>query len=191
MVCIFEGLPGAGKTTILNSMAKYFEPQNIIILPEYLPGITGDRSGISFYVNNEEKKSKQMEKAKGKYCFCDRYWQSSAVYCSASSNAICVEELMSIYRILHKKELFSSYVYVYLRVTVEESLRRAQKPDVGNMWSTPSFCRRALELYDMLFSFMDEINPNLQGKLLVDMEATNGEDAGLYIADYLKSFAHG
>ena len=40
---------------------------------------------------------------------------------------------------LHREHLEDNYIYVYLKVSTEVSLRRAQTPDVSNMWATPSF----------------------------------------------------
>jgi thymidylate kinase len=177
MVYIFEGLPGAGKTSLINNLCEQLHTETPEVLPEYLPGLEGDRSDISFYIDNEARKSLLMKENSSRFLFTDRYWQSTAVYCSASSNALTVDELMTIHKINHKQELFNRYFYIYLRISAGTSVRRAQIPDVPNMWNTPSFARRSQALYDLLFLHIPSILPETTGRISIDMEKNTLHDA--------------
>ncbi len=185
MIYVFEGLPGAGKTSIISRLSEMLRNRNPIILPEYLPQSYGDRTDISFYVNNEKNKSKIMGEIRNQICLCDRYWYSSAVYCSASSNAYTVNEIMQIYKILHKENIFEKYIYIYLKVSKEVSIERAQIPDVTNMWSTPSFCSRAYDLYETIFNNLNEITQNVVDKMVIDIEKNSVNDICTELFKYI------
>ncbi|HHP1111519.1 MULTISPECIES: hypothetical protein [Bacillus cereus group] len=173
MNIVFEGLPGAGKTSIIKELIKSKKLKNIKILLEYLPEVTGDREDISFYISNEKKKSDYFSKNKDSILLCDRYWQSSAIYCGATSNGLDINDLKTLYFMLHREHLEDNYIYVYLKVSTEVSLRRAQTPDVSNMWATPSFSERCSKLYELVFDNIENIDKNVRKKIMIDTSSNS------------------
>lgn len=191
MNVVIEGLPGTGKTSVINLLKANRLIKDIEILPEYLPSIEGDREDISFYIKNEKAKSELLENNKNKTLICDRYWQSSAIYCAACSNGLNIKDINSLYSMLYREQLCSNYIYIYLKIPVEDSLKRAQVPDVGNMWAVPSFAQRCSQLYDMLYDQIEEIDRGVSDKLIINVLEKNLYETVETIEKYLLDKVNG
>jgi thymidylate kinase len=182
LICVVEGLPGVGKTTLCQALAQ---ASGALVLPEFLPETEGDREDVSYYLENERNKSARMAQSQKGWVVCDRYWQSSAVYCAASCNATSFEHLVQVKDILQPKPLFGRYVYVHLHVPESVSKARAHTPSVPNQWTSPTFSRRAAALYELAFQQAEALQPDVLAKIQVGTEHAGPDEVVARIVSFL------
>ena len=185
LTCVIEGLPGAGKTTTCQALAQSPRLRGAALLPEFLPESEGDREDISFYIENERGKSARMAAGSEPWLICDRYWQSSAIYCAATANAIALEELQAVRRMIHKTPLHGCYAFVHLQVPVEVSRARARQPSVPNQWCSPAFSQRVFALYELVYQRAQVLEPELLGKLQVPAASLCADEVAAMIEAFL------
>ena len=70
MNIVFEGLPGAGKSTLISELIK---DKNGVLLGEFCEGVTGTLGDIEYFINNEKKKNEIMKSSpSNQICYVDR-----------------------------------------------------------------------------------------------------------------------
>jgi hypothetical protein len=182
--CVLEGLPGAGKTAICESIVRDPRFANCRLLPEFLPNAGGDPEDTSYYVSIERQKSALMQNAAASIV-CDRYWQSSAIYCAATAMGKRLEDLTAVRRMLHREPTYGAYVLVHLRISTETSRRRARPPSVPNSWCAPAFCERAAALYDLAFKNAETLDSDLLGKIQIETAELTPDQSAQRVCGFL------
>ena len=100
MNIVFEGLPGAGKTTLISTLVKN---KSGMILEEFCEGVEGKIGDIEYFVNNEKMKNEIMKSCSGnQICCVDRLWQSTLVANAVICGVTSKNELKDLYNIIYK-----------------------------------------------------------------------------------------
>lgn len=186
MNIVFEGLPGAGKSTIIQVLQ--LELDNSIVLNEFLDNIQGDNRDIEYFLTNERMKYEIMKGKKNDFCLVDRFWQSTLVYNAVSCGATNLEELKSLYKILYKDQVFEDYTYVYLRVPSNISLIRHTNVGIDDcIWFNKSFNQKALYIYDMIYENIQEFSPSCNSKYKLDTKEQDFDTIFKTLRSILKS----
>jgi len=187
MNVIFEGLPGAGKSTTINLIKNTWTGKKVVVLSEFMENVQGDKRDIEYFLANEEMKYNIMKQSHDDLCLCDRFWQSTLVYNAVSCNANTLDELRSLYRIIYKDKVFKEDVYVYLYVPSYVSL--ARHTNVGEdecLWFNSTFNKKAERIYDLLYHNIEMFRPSLKLKIKVDTHTNDLHSTEKLITSFLK-----
>lgn len=155
MNIVFEGLPGAGKSTLIS---KLMHAENGIMLGEFCKDVLGTFGDIEYFLNNEKIKNEWMSQTKNdEICCVDRFWHSTVVANAVSCGVQSVEELKSLYDIIYKGYEFEEYVYIFLDIPSTLSLlRNENSPEAKQcMWFQEVFNQKAYKIYHMLYDHLE------------------------------------
>lgn len=173
---VLEGLPGAGKTTMLHEFAKN---KNIATVPQILPfePHAGQTVGHDFYQRSDLLKTDRWRKTKHSHLVLDRYYLSTLAFTWAYDKMHDTASYPSMFRwykeALSNHLLIRPYKVFYIEVPLRLSLiRKERKPDLGSgdIWSNSEF----LENFDRYYHyFYKEVEPGtkvvkLSGELPFD-----------------------
>jgi thymidylate kinase len=151
-----EGLPGAGKTSILNSLCKQ---KDICLLQQFEVAIDAKIDDQLQYINNDVFKSCLTQKTSSRICVLDRDFTSTLAFNYAKSRMNGSAEYSSLltrYKEMLGTELVLLDIYVYLRLTPELSIAR-KKREQDSIWSNPEFLTYLKEFYDDYFDYLKHI----------------------------------
>ena len=176
MNIVFEGLPGAGKTTLISALMK---DKNGIILGEFCDGVEGRLGDIEYFVNNEKKKDEIMRSNPGnRVCCVDRLWQSTLVANAVICGVTEKKELKDLYKIIYKGYEFENYVYVFLDMPSEISLaRNVNSEEVRKcMWFDELFNKKAYGMYHLLYENLEYVIDKEVSKIRIDTRENSMAD---------------
>jgi thymidylate kinase len=156
-IIAFEGMPGAGKTTIIDSLLKDNLLSESTMIPEPYIGKLDGLSGSKSYLDLEIDKLNKINDLKNHYnnILLDRTFLSTLAYSYAKSKINrgtdeyldllnYFEYLDNKYNLLRPTHLF------YLDVAIPESLKRREKfseIDEFNNWFDSEFLKHFSEFY--------------------------------------------
>lgn len=133
-IIAFEGLPGAGKTTVLDGLIRSDSLDNCIVLPELYLGKQDSFLGSKNYLDFEINKSKKVSDLKKKYnnILLDRTFLSTLAYYYAISKIHDrPDEYLDSFKYFeyldNKYNLFRPTHLFYLDVSIPISLKRRKK----------------------------------------------------------------
>ncbi len=160
-IIIFEGLPGSGKTTLINQLSEEFEISKVgEIIDKRFHEISPEKSkGLpqNFFLQSDKLKYFSAKKlSKNKPCLVDRGIFSTIAY------NLCIKNKTKLskkdYRpILKKYDL--DCIYVYIKISSELSIKRKNKKmnEVLDLWSFKKNLKKINKFYDETFSKMDNV----------------------------------
>lgn len=159
-IFILEGLPGSGKTFILNKISKELNMFKVdeILNDENKPFpseevMTNDQN---FYFQSDERKFILARKlSKSKNVIMDRFFPSTIAY------NLCIKEKNNdsfLYDKLEKLKLkFSSKViFIYIKIKPSTSISRKKKNNSEDLWSYEKNLIKTAKFYNEYFNN----NPN-------------------------------
>lgn len=170
MNIVFEGLPGAGKSTLISALMK---DKNGIVIGEFCDGIAGTLGDIDYFVNNEKKKNEIMKRSRStQICCTDRFWQSTLIANAVICGVTTKSELRELYNIIYKGYVFEDYLYVFLDIPSEISLLRNENSEEVRqcMWFNKIFNEKAYNMYHLLYDNIDYILKKKVHKILIDTQ---------------------
>lgn len=156
-IIAFEGMPGSGKTTMINKLFKKDLFKNSIVFSELYIGRIDNLSGSKSYLDSEIDRFSKICDFKKKYdtIILDRTFLSTLAYSYARSKTNRnMDEYRDVFRyfknIDKKHKLLRPTHLIYLDVTVSESIRRRKKfskIEEYNNWFDPEFLKHMSEFY--------------------------------------------
>ncbi|OGM18984.1 hypothetical protein A2686_01530 [Candidatus Woesebacteria bacterium RIFCSPHIGHO2_01_FULL_38_10] len=172
-IIAFEGIPGAGKTTAINTLLKNGSLFNCAVVPELYMGKLDSLSGSKSYLDAEIDKSSIINDTKNHYdnILLDRTFLSTIAYCYAKSkvdgDASTYLDLLRYFKYLDSKHnLIRPTCLFYLNITIPESIKRREKfskIDELHNWFDPEFLKHFSEFYDQKMNRF-----NMPGCILID-----------------------
>ncbi len=159
---IFEGLPGAGKTTLIHQLSKELKlPMVEEILDKDLKSILPkDTKGFSenFFFNSDKLKYSNAKEKEGKIVLIDRGVFSTWAYNACLNNKDILRQAKSSAKKILKK-YNSNCIYIYIKIDVKTSLFRKKKKinDSLDMWSFKENLKKTEEFYDRKFKNMKNV----------------------------------
>ena len=164
-IIAIEGMPGAGKTTVIKNIISNNLLRNCVALPEvYIRGLD-DTSESKMYLNSEVNKSEQINYLKSQYnnILLDRTFLSTIAYRYARSklNKHMDEyfKLLKYFTGIDNKNNFIRPTHLfYLDVDISESIKRRKrfsKVEEFNNWFNLSFLKYFSEFYNLNISKFD------------------------------------
>ncbi|MNC00977.1 thymidylate kinase [compost metagenome] len=185
---IFEGLPGAGKSTVIAAIQRTTENGQLLVLDEFLNHIPGDPRDIAYFLNNEAEKNERMKGRASGMVLCDRLWQSTLVYNAVACNVQSPDELLSLQKIIYKNKTFEDYIYVYLSLPSSMSLSRHSNTGMDDcIWFNPTFNSRAQYIYEMLYDNLERFSPNVISKIRIQTDQKTEKQVLAEIIGFLES----
>jgi thymidylate kinase len=148
IIC-FEGLPGSGKTTLIN-MLKESNPEHIFVIPEILGEISNEdlNSNQNFYYENDKMKFQQAFESSFPYILIDRGPISTLVYNYGKSKITGdyqeYHQLMGMYFDDFSKSKKFATTYVYIKTDISKSNERVSSNIGANYWGD----KKSLEYID-------------------------------------------
>jgi len=152
-----EGMPGAGKTAVINSIINDSLLDNCTALPEVYLGNLSNLSGSKSYLDVEIDKKNLIIDLKNKYenILLDRTFLSSVAYSYVTSkvngNIKDHKDLIKYFEYLDNKHQFLRPTHLfYLDVAVSESIKRRKTfaiIDEFHNWFDPEFLKYFSEFY--------------------------------------------
>lgn len=152
-IVVIEGIPGAGKTTVLRALATYGHT----VVGEYLADdgqlldmcehpVTDDDVG---HLRNLLRKHRQVNRVSDSTVYCDRDWLSALAYAaSVDDRNLLAERAQWVAARLHQGTLAIPDLYIVFDLDVDASLaRRAARLDPGHPWATREGIRRLRDFY--------------------------------------------
>lgn len=170
MNIVFEGLPGAGKSTLISALMK---DKCGRILGEFCDGVEGTLGDIDYFINNEKKKNEIMKSSpRDQICCIDRLWQSTLVANAVICGVATKSELRDLYNIIYKGYDFEDYIYVFLDIPSKLSLQRnVNSEEVRQcMWFDRLFNEKAYKMYHLLYNHMDYVLDKEVSKIIIDTQ---------------------
>lgn len=150
---VLEGMPGAGKTTVLRELAA----DGHAVVGEYLAHdghvldlsdhpVTDDDAG---HMTNLLRKHRQMERIHTSPVYCDRDWLSVLAYAaSTSDHDLLSERAQWVADRLQDETLLLPDLYVIFDLGVDVSLtRRTDRLDAAHPWAAHHSLRRLRDFY--------------------------------------------
>ncbi len=153
---VLEGLPGAGKTSILNSLRRQ---KDICVLQQFETTINSEINNQQQYRNNDLFKSKRAQNTANRICVLDRDFISTLAFDYAKTKMgrpIDYSPSLTQYKEMFGTELILADIYIYLRLTPELSIAR-KKMNRDSVWSNPEFLTYLKEFYDDYFDYLKHI----------------------------------
>lgn len=185
MNIVVEGLPGAGKTTLISTLLKN---KSGIILEEFCEGVDGKLGDIEYFVNNEKMKNEIMKSCSGdQICCVDRLWQSTLVANAVICGVTSENELKALYNIIYKGYNFENYIYVFLDISSEISLlRNVNSEEVRQcMWFDELFNQKAYKMYHLLYDYLEYVTDKEVHKILIDTQKYTPTDGAEMLNEWL------
>ena len=185
MNIVFEGLPRAGKSTLIS---EFIKDKNGVLLGEFCEGVTGTLGDIEYFINNEKKKNEIMKSSPlNQICYVDRLWQSTLVANAVICDVTTKNELRDLYNIIYKGYDFEDYIYVFLDIPSEISLRRnVNSEEVRQcMWFDELFNKKAYKMYHLLYEHLDYVLNKEVRKTLIDTQKYSLADGVRLINEWL------
>lgn len=165
---VFEGIPGAGKTSIANLLRKEQKTNSWVFLPEiHLDDAHDDLNASFLYIREEIKRGKEIKKflaSDSNVLIMDRNYFSTMAYCFARSR---LTGKLSEYRkletflkgFLNSGEIYKPTQTIFLDVSIEESIKRRRRfisdPRYKN-WFNPIFLVAMQEYYARLSNKLND-----------------------------------
>jgi len=162
VLIIFEGLPGAGKTTLIRQLSKELNIPMVeeildkdlnCLSPEETRGFPGD-----FFFDSDRLKYSSAKELGEKIVLIDRGVFSTLAYNFCLDNKDILKKAKdSVSSILKKYN--SDCVYVYIRIDAKTSLVRKKKKinDSFDIWSFKKNLKKTEEFYDSKFKDMRNV----------------------------------
>lgn len=145
-ICI-EGLPGAGKTSLLNLLKNHFDA---LFLEEITLSEKGDRDNI-YYLKNDLLKNKLAKKALTPLVFSDRSYFSTLAYNYAASYIEPENTYKTIKAIISKylnaKRLTAPDICLFLDIDVKIAFNRQRKENYTKLWHNKQFLSHLYKFY--------------------------------------------
>jgi thymidylate kinase len=150
LVVYVEGIPGGGKTSIINRLAQKF-PDRVLGVPEYV-NPRKNNEGQNYFMKNDEMKWKIARNSEKVLTFVDRGHLSTVIYSLAElkikENTNMLEVLDWYFEsVLIEKRLPDYYVLLNIDPTLSLE-RRKDSWSADNMWDY----REALEFANQYYA---------------------------------------
>lgn len=170
---VLEGIPGGGKTTLLNKVTKKYD---FLTIGQYANGVKCINNEDC--IENDLLKDNLFKSSKSHITFMDRDFVSTMAY----SYAVLREKdstnnyVTNLYTSLLGEKLFLADIYFYLKVSPDISLRRKDrfKNNMDSEWGNADFLIKMQEYYDNFFNtlkyFTCVIEIDTHNKSLSDVE---------------------
>ncbi|MBT6689857.1 AAA family ATPase [archaeon] len=162
VLIIFEGLPGAGKTTLIHQLSKELSLPTIEEVLDQNSGslLPGDTRGFSenFFFNSDRLKYSNAKRVGEKIVLIDRGVFSTWAYNSCLNNKDILEKAKNNANLILKKYNYDC-IYVYIKIDTKTSLVRKKKKinDSFDMWSFKKNLEKTKEFYDNKFKDIDNV----------------------------------
>lgn len=157
-----EGLPGAGKTSIINHFKAY---EAIKTVPQILPHEpTFDQSMKQlFYLNSEELKTTECLSQSSPVCLLDRYYVSTLAFYWAYDQIHATKTYAQAFtwyeHALKAHKIVKPFTIFYISVPIPLSFKRKERvasKGYDNLWLNTEFLGLLSQYYDY---FYREIEP--------------------------------
>ncbi len=175
IVVALEGLPGGGKTTLAQRLAKELSGEYV---PEIISTYKYRPDQDEFYIESEFEKAKVVSRTNKKFCFFDRNHISMLAY-NYGKRANNIE---NIYEMLVKrfKYLSEPDLYFYLRITDVFICNKRKGTEGRNpVWVDNKNLEKIKEYYENFFS-------NIKNKVVIPVDELSLEEAYKLIVNHLK-----
>lgn len=156
-IIAFEGMPGSGKTTVINSILKNNLLPKCTTVPELYIGKLDNASGARSYLDLEITKSDKIHTMQDSYdnILLDRTFLSTLAYYYARSKTTKKPDLylnsIEYFKDIDKKHsIFRPTHLFYLDVSIDQSIKRREKfskLDEFNDWFNADFLKYFSEFY--------------------------------------------
>ncbi len=149
-----EGLPGSGKSTILNMLSEKYATVEEIVIDE---GNFSDlRSEKSIYILNDLQKMLKARQAGG-ISFIDRYFPSTIGYEYVKlKNGQENEYYFALENIMpHIESGLVPNLYIFIETDIEKSLERKRDINENNIWGNRNDLHLMNEFYNYYFEYLE------------------------------------
>jgi thymidylate kinase len=160
---VLEGLPGAGKTSIVENLS--ITKKEIEVIPQILPHEPTFDQAMSqaFYLQSEELKTQRYNSSDRLICVSDRYYVSTLGFYWAYDkihHTNTYAKVLEWYRAAIKQhEIIRPYTVFHIKMPIPLSLERKGRvlsTDYANLWLNASFLEYFNQYYEY---FYREIEP--------------------------------
>lgn len=153
-IFIFEGLPGAGKTSLVRDLAKDLGLVRIgeIIGPNYLemsPEIAKGK-GHNFFTKSDKRKYFLARKSqKNNSVLVDRCFLSTIIYNICSQDHQKKKISLAQKHILLRKLMDEDIIHIFIKISPELSQRRKpKKRSIDDIWSYKKYLTKTERFYE-------------------------------------------
>ncbi len=147
MICVIEGLPGAGKTELAKHLSNYFDG---VYITEIIKEKPRQATNV-FYRENDALKYKQAFENNRKLVFMDRNYLSTLAYNYSFDYLYGTNYYRQVQRCLSrlkKLNLISEPdLYIFLDISISVSLQRQKNADRKQEWKNKDFLLTLKKFY--------------------------------------------
>ncbi|MBU4502363.1 MAG: deoxynucleoside kinase [Nanoarchaeota archaeon] len=164
---VFEGLPGCGKTSLINLLASEL---NVTKIPEILDqgklwGEAKETENQDFFWLNDVSKMR-LAKNSTEVALVDRGYASTLAYNYART---AIDKTNDYQRMLDKyyedivENNLTADLYIYVDTPIESAfVRKDRKVEKGNPWRDPTYLKGIITFYEMFFTEMERCTPTIR-----------------------------
>ena len=183
---VFEGLPGCGKTSLVNLLAPKL---NATKIPEILDqgelwrGARETEDQDFFWLNDVSKM--RLAKSSMGIALVDRGYASTLAYNyarTAIDNTDVYRKILDKYYKDIVKSNLTADLYVYIDIPVEHAFARKDREiERGNPWKDPAYLKEISAFYEMFFAEIEGNTPIARYSYTLPLEQI-AKEAGYKIA---------